>query len=96
MTTAPAPDSPIVLMTRHQLQQMMLEAVELALNKQQQQQQDLRRIPTSEAAAYLGCRPNYLHTLHKRGLPYEKGRPNFYKFSDLVAYRATLRLGGTQ
>ena len=90
---SPDLSQPLVYLTGLDLQQLLADAIAQALRLQSAELQAQRRLSSSEAAAYLGCTVGFLQKLHQRGLPYEKGRPNFYRQSDLDAYRASLRLG---
>ena len=87
-------DSPLVLMTRADLQHLLTGVVADALAQRQALLDGERRLSTVEAAAELGCQPHHLQQLHKRGLVYEKGRPNYYRLSDLRAYCASRRSDG--
>ena len=87
-----SPDQPLVLMTRQELSELLIETLGTALAAQAQRQALEQRYSSAQAAAYLGCGTHHLQALHKRGLPYEKGRPNFYRLSDLQAHRAEVRV----
>lgn len=81
-------ESPLVLMTHADLQQMLTGVVVEALAQRQAVLDGECRLCTAETATELSCQPHHLQALHKRGLAYVKGRPNYYRLSDLRAYRA--------
>jgi hypothetical protein len=87
------PKQLLVLMSRSDLLELLTESITLAIRQFQIQQEGERRLTSAEAARHLGCTTGFLQKLHRRGLPYEKGRPNFYRLTDLETYRASLRIG---
>lgn len=88
---------PIVLLTTsHELEKLLQRAASLAVAEYEAKTKTEKRLTSAEAAHELGCSLSHLQTLHRQGLPYEKGRPNFYKLSDLEAFRETRRLQLTQ
>ena len=59
------------------------EAAVKALTRQKHELEGENRYSTKRAAKFLGCTPGHMQKLHARGLPYEKGRPNQYRLTDL-------------
>lgn len=88
------PDELIVLVTHRELHELLTQAFGDVLEQQVRRQVLEQRYSSAQAAAYLGCRPHHLQALYKRGLAYEKGRPNYYRLSDLRAYCASRRSDG--
>jgi len=85
--------TPILILTNSaEFESMLSRAVANALSEQDTRHKKERRLTSSEAAQHLGCSLSHLQILHKQGLAYEKGRPNFYKLRDLEAYQETRRL----
>lgn len=80
-------------MTHRELHELLTQAFGDVLEQQVRRQVLEQRYSSAQAAVELGCQPHHLQALHKRGLAYEKGRPNYYRLSDLRAYRASRQPG---
>ncbi|QKG56975.1 helix-turn-helix domain-containing protein [Hymenobacter sp. BRD128] len=85
---------PLVLyvVTKAQLEDNAQRGAALALAAQKEHERTQKRLNTADAAKFLGCSTYHLQGLHKQGLPYEKGRPNYYRLGDLEALQKSRRL----
>jgi len=81
------------ILTKAQLEDAVESGCARALAALEEKYRKERRLKTAEAAKFLGCSTYHLQDLHKQGLPYEKGRPNFYRLGDLEALQRSRRLG---
>ena len=86
-------DPPFLLLTTmSQLEALITRGAAAALAELEKKNKGEKRLTTAEAARFLGCSTYHLQDLHKQGLPYEKGRPNYYRLADLEAWQASRRL----
>lgn len=84
---------PIVLFTTSlELKKIVASAIEESHRQRDERERSQQRLTSKQAAAWLGYSVAHLQELHKQGLPYEKGRPNYYRLVDLEKFQAERRL----
>ena len=79
----------VIDFTSADLEALMTTIVDKALTRQKHELEGENRYSTKRAAKFLGCTPGHMQKLHARGLPYEKGRPNQYRLTDLRQLQAS-------